>query len=440
MTGPRDPSEPIDPLHPRDPEGPPAEETTAWPARDLDEPLPGDALAEGREGPPPDVIEMPVERWDPRRYSDRRKPTTAEQAVPWLVGFVLALSGIVIVLLALIYTDANGGFASSSGRSSPSAAPSVQTPTATPSASPSATATASASSTPAPTPPPTYGTLEMLYLSRPSALAASQLYRDNFANSTAATVLARANLDIAHYAVSPDGTMIVAIVNGNLLTVTPGKQRTLATNVDAATFGGDGRTVYIVRVTRGGTTDDATLSGISFTTGTTTALATINFHHPAADQLGALAAARFFDEGGAYRIYPTSDGKLVFWVSNAGKWQIDPGTRETAPAPRQPVLWSPDGSRRITIGENGLVTTLAVVDGAGKTSARVSVTGLISHLRWSPKGDRVVFTLGRNAAGGGVRQDLYWWDLVNGRQPRQLTANGASFGAEWLGVAEFWEP
>ena len=62
------------------------------------------------------------------------------------------------------------------------------------------------------------------------------------------------------------------------------------------------------------------------------------------------------------------------------------------------------------------------------------------QMRWSPRGNRIVFTLGINLVGGGVRQDLYTWDLVNARAPTALTGNGASFGAEWLGSAQFWQP
>ena len=68
------------------------------------------------------------------------------------------------------------------------------------------------------------------------------------------------------------------------------------------------------------------------------------------------------------------------------------------------------------------------------------MNGLISHLRWSPHGNRVAFTLGITLAGGGVRQDLYVWDLVRGRAPSAFTASGASFGVEWLGSAQFWQP
>jgi WD40 repeat protein len=230
-------------------------------------------------------------------------------------------------------------------------------------------------------------------------------------------------------------------VNGKLLAITPGKaDRTLASGVDAVTFGSDASTVYAVKVTRGGANDDATVYAIGFTSGTTTTLSTINFAHPATEQRSQLDDARFFDEGGMDRLYATSDGNVVLWVAKGGQWRIDPVSGDTIAVARQPVLWSPDGTRRISVTENGAISTLAVVDATGATISRVQVTGLLSHLRWSPKGDHVAFTLGINSANGGVRQDLNVWDLVNGRKPRQLTANGASFGAEWLGVAQFWQP
>ncbi len=382
-----------------------------------------------------------LEIWDTRRYGDRRRPTTAEQAVPWLIGMVLALAGIVIVLLALIYTEANGGFAASTSPSigvRPSASLVASLPVL---ATPSESVPASATVTPAPTPVPTYGAMEMLYLARPTALGASELYRDDFATSKAPTVVAKSSLDIGHYAVAPDGTVMVAIVSGKLLAITPGKpDRVLASGVDAVTFGSDASTIYVAKVTRGGANDDATVYAISFASGTTTTLSTINFPHPASEQRSQLNAARFFDEGGTDRLFGTSDGNVVLWIANAGQWRIDPVIGDTIAVARPPVLWSPDGTRRISVTESGAISTLAVVDATGATISRVQVTGLLSHLRWSPKGDHVVFTLGINASGGGVRQDLYVWDLANGRKPTQLTANGATFGAEWLGVAQFWQP
>jgi hypothetical protein len=50
----------------------------------------------------------------------------------------------------------------------------------------------------------------------------------------------------------------------------------------------------------------------------------------------------------------------------------------------------------------------------------------------------VVFTLARTAAGGGVLQDLFLWDLGDGVAPTQLTATGAAFSAEWLGATPLW--
>jgi hypothetical protein len=457
VTGPGDPNDP------RDDAWFGTDDDLDWPTRDLESPgepgaddatfpeYEGEPATEVDPAPPEETGEAveadgaPAEPgdeiWDTRRLGDRRRPTTAEQAVPWLVGLVLALSGIVIVLLALIYTEANGGFAASPSSSIPPA-PSPSFVASLPvGASPSVTEVPSATETPAPTPAPTYGSLEMLYLARPSALAASELFRDDFSTSAAATVVAKSSLDIVHYAVAPDGTVMVAIVDGKLLAITPGKaSRTLATNVDAVTFGSDAGTVYAVKITRGGANDDATVYSIGFTSGTTTTLATINFPHPATEQRSQLNDARFFDEGGADRLYETSDGNVVFWVSSGGQWRIDPVSGETIEVARQPVLWSPDGTRRIAIAESGAASTLSLVDSTGATLSRVQVTGLLSHLRWAPGGTRVAFTLGVNAPNGGVRQDLYVWDLVNGKKPTQLTANGASFGAEWLGVAQFWQP
>ena len=124
------------------------------------------------------------ERWDTRQFGDRRRPTTAEQAVPWLVGAVLALAGIVIVLLALIFSDANGGFGSASLEPTPLVGASASTPPSpSVAASPSASPRPSVSPTAVPTKPPTYGILEMFYLTRPSAVAFSELLRDDFATA-----------------------------------------------------------------------------------------------------------------------------------------------------------------------------------------------------------------------------------------------------------------
>ena len=83
---------------------------------------------------------------------------------------------------------------------------------------------------------------------------------------------------------------------------------------------------------------------------------------------------------------------------------------------------------------------LAKENRGGDAEASVTVSGLVSHIRWAPTRNEIVFTLGRSTSGGGIRQDLYVWDLVDGNAPLALTSNGAAFGAEWLGVAQSWQP
>jgi len=426
----------------------------AWPERDLEAQGEGEAPTEPAQQGADAATEEPLAsepiplaadegRWDTRQFGDRRKPTTAEQAVPWLVGAVLALAGIVIVLLALIFSDANGGFGSASLEPTPLVGASASTPPSpSVAASPSASPRPSVSPTAVPTKPPTYGILEMFYLTRPSAVAFSELLRDDFATAAGPTVVAaNASADVTHYAVAPDGTVSVAIINRRLLGLAKGKTtRVLANPVDSATFGPDASTVYTVRITSGATNDQATVSAITYANGKSLTLTTLTYRHPASPQLSGLGAARFLDEGGVVRIYSTSDGNLLLWIYGGGQWHIDPVSGSAVAASRGPTLWSPDGSHRIVATESGQVSTLSELAQDGRTLSRVTVRGLISHLRWSPKGNRVVFTLGVTLSGGGVRQDLYTWDLVNGRAASALTANGASYGAEWLGSAQFWEP
>ena len=68
------------------------------------------------------------------------------------------------------------------------------------------------------------------------------------------------------------------------------------------------------------------------------------------------------------------------------------------------------------------------------------VDGLVSHIRWAPSGNEIAFTIGATGANGGVRQDLYVWDLEDARTRCQLTSSGAAFGAEWRGVMANWGP
>ena len=111
------------------------------------------------------------------------------------------------------------------------------------------------------------------------------------------------------------------------------------------------------------------------------------------------------------------------------------------------VLWirtavspSPDGTRRIGLKEFGNKTTIRLRDRDAGTIATTTVTGLVSHVRWAGGSNEIVFTLGVVSGGGGVRQDLYVWDLQDGNDPLPLTSSGAAFGAEWRGVMCNWLP
>ena len=103
-----------------------------------------------------------------------------------------------------------------------------------------------------------------------------------------------------------------------------------------------------------------------------------------------------------------------------------------------PVLWAPGGRERITIRAPEGTTTISLLDRDGETLASTTVEGLVSHVRWSPDRERVVFTVGRSASGGGILQDLFLWDLGD-EPPMQLTTTGAAFGAEWLGSSARWQ-
>jgi hypothetical protein len=387
--------------------------------------------------------------WDPKLHGNRRRPTTAEQAVPWMIGIILALTGMVIVLLALIFSSPDGLVAvgpsstplpSSPGDAStePSTAPS-EAP-----ASPSADPSASTEPTPVPsqTPAPTYGPLEMVYLGRPTTSAPIYLLRRDFSEDADPRIMAQADQGVAKFAWSPDGSVGAAVISGRAVALTPGQgARRLAEDVSALTFGWDANTVYAVRIARDGAQDRAQVLEIDFVSRSINVIATIRYPHPAIGSEAPLREAQFIDDGGLVRIYAVADGNLVVWILGApSTYRVDPGNGEVTDIAREPTLWSPDGAQRVTLHESGSNTTLRLRNRSGDVTASVTVNGLVSHVRWAGTSNEIVFTLGRVSASGGVRQDLYVWDLRDGRDPAPLTSNGASFGADWRGVMANWAP
>jgi len=373
--------------------------------------------------------------WDPRRDGDRRRPTTAEQAVPWLIGLLLALTGIVVVLLALIFIGPDGvaGLPSPT----PSAASSLA---ASPSVAPASTSP-SPTASPTSTPAPAFGPLEMTYLGRATAASPIRLSRRDFSTKAAPVVLAQDPNGVSRYAWAPDGRVGVAILSGRAVAIVAGQPpRTLTEPVEAVVFGDDSTTLYGLRISKDGTNDKAELVKIDFDTGATVVMTTITYPHPQIIADPALKEAQFADNGGLVRLWATTDGYLVAWILGApSTYRIDPATGTFSAAAAQPVLWSPDQQTRVTVTEKSGITTLTLLDRNQVAKATVRITGLVSHVRWAASNNEIVFTLGR-LVGGGVRQDLYVWDLTPNKAPAALTSNGATFGAEWLGVLQSWVP
>jgi hypothetical protein len=377
--------------------------------------------------------------WDSRRDGDRRRPTTAEQAVPWLIGAVLALSGIVVVLLALIFVGPEGvAVVSTPSPSASAAAPSV-------SETPIASATPLPTEGPTPIPPPVFGALEMTFLGRATAASPIRLSRRDFSTTADPTVVLEDAASVAHYTWAPDGRIGAAIVAGRAVALVEGQApRTLTDPVDALIFAADSTTLYGLRITTDGGNDRAEALSINFDTGATEILATITYPHPQIIADPALKEAQFADDGGIARLYVTVDDFLVAWILGApATYRIDPVGGSFTQVDNKPVLWSPNQLTRIDLAVSGTatkpVTTLTLIDHDEIAQASVKVSGLVSHIRWADSNNEIVFTLGRTISGG-VHQDLYVWDLVPDKAPAALTSNGASFGAEWLSVLQTWMP
>jgi hypothetical protein len=388
--------------------------------------------------------------WDPKVDGNRRRPTTAEQAVPWLIGIILALAGMVIVLLALIFSSPNGLVASDatatpdpSGSGQPSSSAVAVDPSAGPSGSGDSSPSASAEATPEPTAQePPFGALEMTYLGRPQTTAPIYLMLRDFGVAQNPDVVARADEGVSSYANAPNGRVSAAVIGGKAVAIDrSGKTRRLVNDIRTVTFGWDAETVYAVRVVRDGNNDLAKVLEVDFVSGATKNLATIRYPHPVTGAEAPLKEAQFIDNGGLVRLYAVADGNLTLWVLGApATYRIDPANGDVTEIGREPILWSPDGTLRVTAHEDGNNTALRLRDRGNNVIASTGVNGLVSHIRWAGGSNEIVFTLGVQSASGGVRQDLYVWDLEDRRDPMPLTSSGAAFGAEWRGVMSNWGP
>ncbi|MDQ3880331.1 MAG: hypothetical protein M3295_04585 [Chloroflexota bacterium] len=396
----------------------------------------------GAREPRPEVWDAP---WDGR--IDRRRPTTAELAVPWLIGIILFLIGTNIVLLALLFT--NESRVGSDG--SPTPTGSVSGSTGTPTASVADSPTPSGSEPPVGGPitgtpaasaehGAQFGELEMAFLARADPAAPVALMRDDFSNDDPAASVATAGDGISFHDWAPDGSIGAAVIAGSVVALAPGEDaRPLVDNVAQITFGADATTIYGVRVADDGNTETSTIIAIDVESGDEREITSVSYDNPLFGFTGPLDEAQFADDGGAHRLYWLADGFLFLDVFAGPTITIDPADGTQRPVERRPVLSSPDGSQHIeaSAGDNG-DTTLDLLAADGTVTVTTGVTGAVSHLRWSPNGDRVVFTVGTATPEGGVRQDLYVWTLKSNEAPTALTTSGAAFGAEWLGAPESW--
>lgn len=382
------------------------------------------------------------EPWDVKTYGNRRRPTRAEQAVPWLIGLVLALAGMVIVFLALIFSS-NDGLLPAYGSPSPEPAAALTPgPRPTPSEEPTPGPTVSMEPTPTAEPTPAFAPLEMHFLQRTSGAGPADLFRHDFAGQAAPVALTRDDRGVDQYAWSPDGAWGIALVDGNPLVLDGvNAARDVEDGFDGIAFAADSLTAYAVRATLAGSNDRAELIRVDVASGAVASLATWTYPHPITYQESAAQEAQFADDGGFNRVYVLDDGRIVVWVLGAPAiYTYDPATGATGVTERLPVLWSPNGHMRVELAESGGTSQLTVRGLADEVRGTISVSGYVSHLRWSLLNNQVVFTISQGVAGGGVSQDLYLWDLQTGTAPVRLTQDARSLGGEFRGAGARWKP
>jgi hypothetical protein len=371
---------------------------------------------------------------------NRRRPTAAEQAVPWLIGLVLALAGMLIVLLALIFSS-NEGLLPAYGAASPSPTPgATATPRPTPTPEPSLEPSPSVAPTPTPEPTPAFAPLEIVFMQRTSEAGPIHLFSHDFASSTAPVPQARDNRGVDTYDWADDGGHGIAVIDGDPFLLTPGSSaRDLGDGFDSIAYAPDSVTAYGLRATLAGASDRAELLVVNTTTRAVQSLHTWTYPHPTTFQEDVVSEAQFADDGGFERVYVLEDGTVVVWILGApSAYTFNPATGAAGTTDHRPLLWSPNGQLRVAVTESGTNARLSVRGMANEERGAINITGSISHIRWSVANNQIVFTLNRPTSSGGVAQDLYVWDLTTGHAAVRLTQDLRSMGGEYRGSADRW--
>ena len=388
-----------------------------WPNEDL-----SDQTDSWDEGP-----------WNVKRDGERRRPSTAEQAVPWLIGLILALSGMVIVMTALIFTTDAG-----SATASPTPSESVA-PTTTPEPTPTPNPSTSVEPTATPQPTPQYGALELLFRGTRSGAAAVLVH--DFTTTASPVPALTDSRGIDRFDWSPDGTWGAGIAEGSLLLIRPGTDPLeVATGIDGVSIAPDSKGLWALRVTHASSSNDrAELLRMDFPGGTVTLIHTFTYRTPVTFQESNAREKAFDDDGGFNRVMELADGRVAVVILGAPDvyvWDLETSTPGTLDV--EPALWAPNVSQRVEVRESNGQSTLILRNAGGTQIATVAFNGLVSHLRWSPTSVQVVFTI--TTTSSAAPQDLYVWNLTDGVQPSRLTQDGTSGGAIWRGAPIIWLP
>jgi hypothetical protein len=283
----------------------------------------------------------------------------------------------------------------------------------------------------------------MAYLGRSATGQPFLFWRHDFSTTDAPIAVGDPTASVTSFAWSPDGLTGASIIGGHAWSAVTGHQALdLADNAAAIVFGDDSTTLYVLRITPSGADDQTELLAVNVYSGVKRLVATVTYKHPKTFPDPALKESQFGDDGGLDRLYFTVDGYVVAWVLSAPAiYRFDPLSGATVGAAREPVLWSPDQQSQVEINEvSNTRTNLILRDANGAAKATVAVGGLVSHIRWAAGSNEIVFTLGRYGSNATVLQDLYVWDLVDGRDAAPLTSDGLSRSAEWLGAPQVWVP
>ncbi len=132
---------------------------------------------------------------------------------------------------------------------------------------------------------------------------------------------------------------------------------------------------------------------------------------------------------GFNRLYVTETGRS--WSGSSARpptYIWDPATATDSTTNHLPFLWSPNGELRVEAAETGHTTRAGRQRPRRRGTGAVTISGYVSHLRWSSLNNQVVFTITGTTSAGALQQDLYLWDLVDGKAPLRLTQDVRSHG------------